>query len=248
MADDVLLHRARQLWTELAVSPVPFPGAAFEVVVSPRSTLCPPGWVGIVALGRSAIVTAPADATADLLRSALAGLPAAALTDPAVLLPRLPVTELLGPATLAYCDANGFRTPASSRPDDHFEDPAAASALDPGDDALTAFLARVPSEDVAESGMDDITSPAFVTRTGSEIVAVAGYRMWPAQTAHISVLTAPGARGRGLARLVAGAAVAAALAADLLPQWRARPEASRRVARSLGFRELGTQLSIRISG
>jgi hypothetical protein len=32
----------------------------------------------------------------------------------------------------------------------------------------------------------------------------------------------------------------------LLPQWRARPEPSRRVARALGFRELGAQLSIRL--
>ncbi|NEC07096.1 GNAT family N-acetyltransferase, partial [Streptomyces sp. SID7909] len=39
-----------------------------------------------------------------------------------------------------------------------------------------------------------------------------------------------------------------ALAADRLPQWRARPEASRRVARALGYRELGSQLSVRLHG
>lgn len=76
-------------------------------------------------------------------------------------------------------------------------------------------------------------------------MAAAGYRLWPRRTAHLSVLTAPAARGRGLARTVASAAVAHALAADLLPQWRARPPASRRVAAALGFEELGAQLSLR---
>ncbi|MYV58866.1 GNAT family N-acetyltransferase, partial [Streptomyces sp. SID4931] len=44
---------------------------------------------------------------------------------------------------------------------------------------------------------------------------------------------------------VAHAATAHALAAGLLPQWRARPPASRRVARALGYREVGRQLSVR---
>lgn len=37
------------------------------------------------------------------------------------------------------------------------------------------------------------------------------------------------------------------LAAGLLPRWRARPVASRRVARALGFHELGSQLSFEVS-
>lgn len=41
-----------------------------------------------------------------------------------------------------------------------------------------------------------------------------------------------------------GAAVVAA--AGLLPQWRARPEASRRVGQSLSFCDLGWQLSVRL--
>jgi hypothetical protein len=40
--------------------------------------------------------------------------------------------------------------------------------------------------------------------------------------------------------------VSRALDDGLLPQWRARPEPSRRLARTLGFRELGAQLSIRV--
>jgi RimJ/RimL family protein N-acetyltransferase len=75
----------------------------------------------------------------------------------------------------------------------------------------------------------------------------AGYRGWPGRVAHLSVLTAARpARGRGLATVAASAAVAAALSEEELPQWRARAEASRRVARTLGFRQLGAQASLRL--
>ncbi|MFE7446440.1 GNAT family N-acetyltransferase [Streptomyces chartreusis] len=107
-----------------------------------------------------------------------------------------------------------------------------------------ALMTSVSSEDAGESGMDEITSATFIVRNGADLVAAAGYQVWPATTAHLCVLTAPGERGRGLARQVASAAVAQALRDGLLPQWRARSMASRNVARSLGFRELGSQLSI----
>ncbi|MFE0653731.1 GNAT family N-acetyltransferase [Streptomyces sp. NPDC059534] len=79
--------------------------------------------------------------------------------------------------------------------------------------------------------------PARACQRWTPGVAGAGYRNWPRRTAHISVLTAPEARGRGLARITASAAVAHALAAGLVPQWRARPPASRRVDAALGFEE-----------
>ncbi|MDV9187572.1 hypothetical protein R6L23_04935 [Streptomyces sp. SR27] len=44
----------------------------------------------------------------------------------------------------------------------------------------------------------------------------------------------------------ASAAVARALEAGMMPQWRARTVESRAVARALGFRELGMQLSVRL--
>lgn len=101
-------------------------------------------------------------------------------------------------------------------------------------------------EDADESGIEDVTSPVFVVRDGAAVVAAAGYRAWPGATAHISVLTDQRLRGRGLAGRVASAAVAHARADGLLPQWRARREASRKVARALGFRALGQQLSLRL--
>ncbi|GIF00738.1 GNAT family N-acetyltransferase [Paractinoplanes rishiriensis] len=236
MVDDVL-RRARELWVRLAGVPVSFGASIPGVAVSPRSALCPPGWAGIVTLGDEAILTAPDDATAAVVRQALAGLPAAAWTDPAVLAGRIPLAEVLGPATLAYCGAAEFRPPA----DGGFEVLAAA------DPAMWTLLTAVPVADAEECGLADITSPAFVVRDGDRLTAAAGHRRWPGDTAHVSVLTVPGHRGRGLAKIVGAAAVADALAAGLLPQWRARPADSRRVALALGFRELGTQLSIRIA-
>ncbi|MGW1158619.1 GNAT family N-acetyltransferase [Streptomyces sp. NPDC002519] len=115
-----------------------------------------------------------------------------------------------------------------------------------GEDELAALLARAGEEDAGESGLEDITSPAFVLRESDDVVAAAGYHAWPRSVAHLSVLVAPGHRGRGLTRAAASAAVAHALGAGLLPQWRARPHPSKRVALALGFQELGTQLSVRL--
>ncbi|MFJ1589480.1 GNAT family N-acetyltransferase [Kitasatospora albolonga] len=118
--------------------------------------------------------------------------------------------------------------------------------LPPGHTELRALSAEAGEADAGESGLEEITSPVFVVRDGAaRVLAAAGYAHWPRDTAHLCVLTAPGARGRGLARQVAHEATAHALAAGLLPQWRARPAASRRVAAALGYRELGGQLSVR---
>ena len=231
-----LLARTRALWIELAGVPVAFEAAAVTVVVSPDPALCPPGWVGIVTLGDAAIATAPDDASAAAVRRALTGLTPSAMIDPAVVQARVPVAATLGPAALAYCDGTGFRGAAT----------AGVHALPVDHDDVAAFLAAVPSADADEAGLDAITSPAFVVRAGSGVVAAAGYRDWPAGTAHVGVLTAPDHRGRGLARAVASAAVADAVAAGRLAQWRARVPASRRVARALGFTELGGQLSGRL--
>ena len=141
------------------------------------------------------------------------------------------------PASLAYCGRAGFH-PARSG--------AVVEPVRADHPFVQDLLARVPVEDVDESGLADITSPAVVVRTGSATLAAAGYRVWPASTAHVGVLTATAERGRGLARAVASAAVAHSLDSGLMPQWRARPEASRRVARALGFLELGSQLSLRL--
>lgn len=237
MVADPLLARSREVWSKLAGVPVAFPAVGgAEVVVSAGSRLCPPGWVGIVALGGAAIVTVPADDLVGAVREALYGLPVAAVTDRDRLRAAVPVIDVLGPASLAYLDEREHR-PA---------EPAAVDQI-PGNHAdLAALLASVTAGEAEECGLAEVSSSAFVVRSGTRVVAAAGYRRWPGEVAHVGVLSAPEWRGRGLARVVASAAVADSLANGLLPQWRARSQPSRRVARSLGFRELGAQLSIQM--
>ncbi|MEV6557741.1 GNAT family N-acetyltransferase [Nocardia sp. NPDC051756] len=240
MSTDPVLIKAQALWEGLAAVPVSFTSATdLSVVVSPKALICPQGWAGIIVLHGRVIVTAPNSVVAALIRAAAAPLSAADLVDPDVLRSVLPLADVLGPAVLAYVDEDGFR-PAP--PSSLSVEPLPAEHLD-----LRKLALRSGDQDTAESGLNEITSPAFAVRDGGELIAAAGYRTWPSRTAHLSVLTAPDRRGRGLARIVASAAVAHALDAGLLPQWRARPPQSRRVALALGFRELGTQLSIRLS-
>jgi GNAT superfamily N-acetyltransferase len=237
MTADPLLERARSLWASLASVPVSFGSDGPNVVASPDSQLCPPSWAGIIVLGGSAIATVPTDAAVAPVTRALAQVAPESLTDPDVLAAALPMKEVLGPATLAYSTPDLFLPAASD---------VAVERLAPGHPDLHELEASVSPEDADEGGIGEITGPVFVLRHGAEVVAAAGYQLWPNETAHLCVLTATAARGRGLARQVSSAAVRHALANGLLPQWRARPQASRRVALALGFRELGAQLSVRL--
>ena len=144
----------------------------------------------------------------------------------------------MGPAALAYLD------PAEFRPQ-RGEITITPVSLDDPD--FRRFVLEAASFEVAESGIEEISTAAFAVLEDGQVVAAAGYRNWPRDTAHVSVLTAAAARGRGLARAAGAAAVAHAIEEGRLPQWRARPVASRHVARALGFRELGSQVSIRLA-
>jgi GNAT superfamily N-acetyltransferase len=219
-----LLDDARRLWTTLAGEPVTFGDRGLRVVVSPGSRLCPPGWVGVVCLDGAAIATAPDERQADRLRQTW--------TDFDAILDALTWVDVLGPASLAYLST------ADLRP--------VAGPVDQGGDLEPLYVAAGEA-DVDESGLTDITSAAFTVTEAGAVVAAAGYRDWLGQAAHVSVLTAPAFRGRGLATAVASAAVADALDHGLLPQWRARVEESRRIARTLGFVELGAQVSLRLA-
>jgi GNAT acetyltransferase len=232
-----LTAQVRELWEHLAGTVTGF-APAVSIAVSPQAALCPPGWIGIVVIGDAALATAPDHETARLAGQALSGLPAASLTSTDVLTSRLPVAEILGPAALAYLD------PAEFHPGPGDAD---ITPLGSDDLGLRQFLLAAGADDLRESGLEGITTPAFAVREHGQVAAAAGYRDWPRGTAHLCVLTAAAARGRGLARSAASAAAAHAIGEGKLPQWRARLEASRRVARALGFRELGSQVSIRLA-
>jgi hypothetical protein len=194
--------------------------------------------VGIVVIADTVIATAPSSGIAHAVQEALGTLPPVSLTDPEVLSTRLAIVDMLGPACLAYLDPAEFRPRHGT---------VAVEQLLPHDDDLRQLVAVSSAEDVAESGFTEITSPAFAAREYATIVSAAGYSDWPCEVAHLSVLTLAAARGRGLARTVASVALTHAIGHGKLPQWRARPETSRRAARALGFRELGFQVSIRIA-
>jgi RimJ/RimL family protein N-acetyltransferase len=238
MPDTTLTVRARVVWERLAAVPVAF-APEISVAVSPRSLLCPPGWAGLVVISGEVVATAPDLRTARIIEQALSAVPVESVTDDRVLHGKLRVAEILGPARLAYLEAADFRRRHGL---------ADIQVLDSTDPALRRFLNHAEAGDLSESGMEQISSPAFAIREQDEIIAAAGYRDWPGEVAHLSVLTAAHARGRGLAQASASAAVSHALAESKLPQWRARPLASRRVAAALGFCDIGSQVSIRLSG
>ncbi|GAA1908660.1 hypothetical protein GCM10009753_44940 [Streptantibioticus ferralitis] len=240
MADDLLLIRARELWVELAGTPVDFrPSGDVNVVVAPGSRLCPPSWTGVVQIGDAVIVTAPSVRDAGMVYDAARKLSLEELVDVARLRAVLPVLDALGPASLFYVGRDGF-LPA------HEGTAVQQLPVGHGTGGLAALLALAGEKEAGESGLADISSPSFMLRRGDEVVAAAGYRSWPRSVAHLSVLVAPHYRRRHLARTVASAAVAHALDIGLLPQWRARPYPSQRVAVALGFQELGAQLSVRL--
>jgi RimJ/RimL family protein N-acetyltransferase len=213
---DDLMQRARRLWEELAGGRFPDPGTV-RVVENPRSRICPPGWAGIVRLAGAVLATAPTATQADLLRRT---------TDPGA----LPVLDQLGPAQLAY---------ATDRP------PETGPVQWAGAAELSELVGAVAGDEADESGVAGLQRAAVI-RTDGRIVAAAGWAPWPARTAHLCVLTAADARGRGLATQTAAAATADALAAGMLPQWRARIGASQRVAAKLGYRVVGEQLSLHL--
>lgn len=153
---------------------------------------------------------------------------------PAIVRPRLPPTRAVrGPASLFY--------PPDAFSIDEVPVVEEVSAID------VQMLARAVSrEELHESGvLDTAGGPIFGSRapTGA-LAAVCGYRRWPNDVAHLSVLAHPGHRRDGHGRRAALAAIHRVLDEKLLPQWRARPVASRALARDLGLIELGAQLSL----
>jgi GNAT superfamily N-acetyltransferase len=166
------------------------------------------------------------------VRAAVEGLSPSEATSPTVLRHHLRgIVETLGPASLFYFTEDGVVAPA---------DVVTV-------DSIAALVAAASAADLDESGIEHVTSPTFAIVDDGVPVAACGYRDWPHGIAHVSVLTHPDHRNRGLARRVGRAAAADAIGRAHVPQWRARPESSKAVARAIGFRELGTQLSVRLA-
>jgi GNAT superfamily N-acetyltransferase len=231
MMDREVLDRIQEVWRLELRAPGAFrrPGRHVEVR---READASRAWVGVVRLAGATCVSLPPGAAGR--RRDLDGLDVdAELTDPAVFARAVgPVRRSIGPATLAFLD------------------PAIAAARDqprvgsvPASHDAVRRLAAACGPDAEESGLLAVDSPVAVWRAGDLVVAAGGYQVWHGRLAHLSVLVHPAHRGRGLGTAVAACAVAGSVAAGLVPQWRARTllVASRRIARSLGFVELGRQ-------
>jgi GNAT superfamily N-acetyltransferase len=228
--DEATVSRARRLWEELAGGRFPERGQVL-VIETTTSRLCPPGWAGILTLEGAVLATAPTAEQAALLTTALPDTGA------------LPIVDSLGPAQLAYLASGDFQSYGDERPADPGR-PAPGVGW-AGPDEVASLLAAVDPAEADESGLAGLPRAAVV-RSGARVVAAAGYDRWPADTAHLCVLTHPDHRGRGHATRTAAVATADALAAGLLPQWRARVRPSLRVADKLGYRVLGEQRSLRL--
>ncbi|PPB48952.1 N-acetyltransferase [Arthrobacter pityocampae] len=141
----------------------------------------------------------------------------------------------LGEAQLYFCDD----LPRLEGP------PAVVS----GEASLVRELERrCPPDDVAEAGLSTVEHPfVLVDRDDPAApLAGAGYDIWQGILAHVTVITPPEERHKGYAGRVAAVAVEDAMAAGLVPQWRARTDntASQRTARRAGFAFAGTQTSV----
>lgn len=141
----------------------------------------------------------------------------------------------LGAATLSYTDIALERLPAAVTAD--------------SDDAVAALERLCSAEDIEEVGLAGMPTRWVLLGPAPEArdsVAGAGYDVRADVLAHLGVLTSPEARRQGHGTVVAALATNAALAAGLLPQWRARSdnEASQRLGQRLGFQPLGTQTTV----
>lgn len=145
----------------------------------------------------------------------------------------------LGQAQLSFCDALP-----------QFEGPPAVVSTDGG--YVRALEQQCPPDDVDEAGLNGAEHSFVLLEradddAGSPVpLAGAGYDIWGGILAHLAVLTPPDLRRRGHAQRVSAVAVEEAMAAGLIPQWRARTDntASQRTARRAGFTYAGSQTSV----
>jgi len=145
--------------------------------------------------------------------------------------------RLVGESVLAYTDsyvraAGLAEVPVSDEPE-----------------LMGALEQACPPDDVTEVGLGRMFQALVVLDDADSPQAGAGYAEWQGILGQLGVLTPPALRRSGHGRTAASLAVNDALDSGLVPQWRARVgnTASRRLGRSLGLTEVGTQTTVRLS-
>jgi len=234
------LERVRALWRDLADAPGGFRQTELLVVGSDAHRLSPLGWCGIVEL-HGAIVVACPSAAADRVRHLLAGADPGQLVEPRYVSELLDPADTLGPAVLLY-----------GRPSVGAQS-MARNAIGPVD--IADHRVRLVCEDASqaereETGIDETTSGAYLSfADDGSPASVCAWREWPHGVAHMSSLTATSFRRKGLGAAAAVAALDAADARSLLPQWRAAHwnAGSLALARSIGLHQVGSQFSVMLA-
>jgi GNAT superfamily N-acetyltransferase len=149
------------------------------------------------------------------------------------------VDQIIGPATIGYGTADTL--------DLSFAGAAEPCALTTA--ALTAFRAAC-LDGWDHGGPHDDDGVLFGARDeAGELAALASYRIWNDNIAHIAIVTRSQRRGRGFARAAVACAARHALDAGLLPQYRTlRSNApSMAISKRLGFVEYGFSVYVRLN-
>lgn len=226
-------RRIESAWAQLAGVPNL---QTRQVVVRSESMLGKRGWVAVLRIGDTLTIAVPDVALVARIEEAIAELPITPLAPEMAVAKLSHIRDVLGPASLFY-------------PVDLVPSQAASDIVCVLRTELRDLQSTLGEDEWDESGLGDVSSQVFAVRDESgHIVSACGYERWPAEIAHLCVATAPTSRRRGHAKKAAEAAVADALSNGLLPQWRARPAESKALAQSIGFEEVGWQMSLRIEG
>lgn len=230
----IMTARASAAWAHLAeVESL----RELHVVVRPGSPLALPGCVGILRLHGTFTVAVSHSGLVEPAASIMQSLPGSRDVGDSIapaLEQDVRVEEVVAQASLFFAWERPSRLPPQS----------VVRGIASDADQL---LGSVPPQEADESGLGDVTSALSMIRGASgQVLAACGYVHWPSDVAHMCVLTHPAHRRKGHGVSAAADAVAHALDERLLPQWRARPEPSKALARVLGMAEMGEQVSIRI--
>jgi GNAT superfamily N-acetyltransferase len=151
------------------------------------------------------------------------------------------VEAVVGPAAIRCADRGTFR-PVS--------DDGSVRLLDPGDEPAVARLRAASPPLEWEHGGSEVVHPQAGAFVGDDLVALAGYEVWGNRIAHISVITHPAHRGRGLGTAVVSRIAALALDRRLVPQFRTLETnaPSIAIAERLGFEPYARSLAVRLKG